>query len=108
MQKVTLKPHELPYQINEEIKYLRANIQFCGDDKKVILFTSSVASEGKSTITLELAKSMAQMGKRVLLLDTDLRRSMLKHQVVNRETVKLGFSHYLSGMANLEDVLYST
>lgn len=108
MQKVTLKPHELPYQINEEIKYLRANIQFCGDDKKVILFTSSVASEGKSTITLELAKSMAQMGKRVLLLDTDLRRSMLKHQVVNRETVKLGFSHYLSGMANLEDVLCVT
>lgn len=108
MQKVTLKPHELPYQINEEIKYLRANIQFCGDDKKVILFTSSIASEGKSTISLELAKSMAQMGKRVLLLDADLRRSMLKHQVVNRETIKLGLSHYLSGMANLEDVLCVT
>lgn len=105
MQKVTLKPHELPYQINEEIKYLRANIQFCGDDKKVILFTSSIGSEGKSTVALELAKSMAQMGKRVLLVDGDLRRSMLKHQVVNREAVKLGFSHYLSGMANLEDVL---
>lgn len=105
MQKVTLKPHELPYQINEEIKYLRANIQFCGDDKKVILFTSSIASEGKSTIALELAKSMAQMGKQVLLVDGDLRRSMLKHQVVNREAIKLGFSHYLSGMASLEDVL---
>ncbi len=108
MQKVTFKPHELPYQINEEIKYLRANIQFCGDDKKVILFTSSVASEGKSSITLELAKSMAQMGKRVLLIDTDLRRSNLKHQITNRENVKLGLSHYLSGMSNLDEVLAVT
>ena len=108
MQKVTLKPHELPYEINEEIKYLRANIQFCGDDKKVILITSSIASEGKSTITLELAKSMAQMGKRVLVIDSDLRRSMLKQQIANRDTIKQGLSHYLSGMASLEDVLCVT
>lgn len=108
MQKVTLKPRELPYQINEEIKYLRANIQFCGDDKKVILFTSSLASEGKSTIALDLACSMAELGKRVLLIDSDLRRSSLKHQLVNRENVKVGLSHYLSGMANLEDVLCVT
>ena len=68
MQKVSFKPHELPYQISEQIKYIRANIQFCGDEKKVILFTSTTASEGKSSLTLELAMSMAELGKRVLLV----------------------------------------
>lgn len=108
MQEVTLKAHELPYEVNEEIKYLRANIQFSGVDKKVILFTSVSASEGKSTVALELAKSLAEMGKRVLLLDTDLRRSELKHQIVNRADVQHGLTHFLSGLAPIGDVLCMT
>ncbi len=108
MQKVNFKPHELPYQISEQIKYIRANIQFCGDEKKVILFTSTTASEGKSSLTLELAMSMAELGKRVLLVDADLRRSTLKSKVANREAVRLGLSHYLSGLANLDESLCVT
>lgn len=108
MQKVSFKPHELPYQISEQIKYIRANIQFCGDEKKVILFTSTTASEGKSSLTLELAMSMAELGKRVLLVDADLRRSTLKSKVANREAVRLGLSHYLSGLANLDESLCVT
>jgi len=108
MQKVSFKPHELPYQISEQIKYIRANIQFCGDEKKVILFTSTTASEGKSSLTLELAQSMAELGKRVLLVDADLRRSTLKSKVANREAVRLGLSHYLSGLANLDESLCVT
>lgn len=108
MQKVSFKPHELPYQITEQIKYIRANIQFCGDEKKVILFTSTTASEGKSNLTLELAMSMAELGKRVLLVDADLRRSTLKSKVANREAVRLGLSHYLSGLANLDESLCVT
>ena len=108
MQKVSFKPHELPYQITEQIKYIRANIQFCGDEKKVILFTCTTASEGKSSLTLELAMSMAELGKRVLLVDADLRRSTLKSKVANREAVRLGLSHYLSGLANLDESLCVT
>ncbi len=108
MQKVSFKPHELPYQISEQIKYIRANIQFCGDEKKVILFTSTTASEGKSSLTLELAMSMAELGKRVLLVDADLRRSTLKSKVANREAARLGLSHYLSGLANLDESLCVT
>lgn len=108
MQKVNFKPRELPYQINEQIKYLRANIQFCGDDKKVILFTSTIAGEGKSTLTLELAKSLAELGKRVLLIDGDLRRSTMKNQFINRDSAKQGLSHYLSGLIKLEDALCVT
>lgn len=108
MQKVNFKSHELPYQINEQIKYIRANIQFCGDEKKVILFTSTTSNEGKSSLTLELAKSMAELGKRVLVVDADLRRSSMKYQIANRDAVKLGLSHYLSGMAGLDDALCVT
>lgn len=108
MQKINFKPHELPYQINEQIKYIRANLQFCGDDKKVILITSTTASEGKSSLTLELAKSLAEQGKRILLVDGDLRRSNMKYQLINRDNIKLGLSHYLSGMASLDDALCVT
>ena len=102
MQKVSFKPHELPYQISEQIKYIRANIQFCGDEKKVILFTSTTASEGKSSLTLELAMSMAELGKRVLLVDADLRRSTLKSKVANREAVRLGLSAALTTLLAAE------
>ena len=64
---------ELPYAINEEMKTLRTNIQFCGKDKKVILLTSAVQNEGKSTLALCLCKSFAELGKRVLLIDADMR-----------------------------------
>lgn len=108
MQKVSLIPRELPYDVNEQYKYLRTNIQFCGADKKVILFTSAVPGEGKSTTTLELAKSMASLGKRVLLIDADLRKSHLKHELVDMNELKYGLSHFLSGMVTLGEALCET
>lgn len=108
MPKVSLIPHELPYEVNEQFKYLRTNVQFCGTDNKVILVTSSVPGEGKSTTTLELAKSMAELGKRVLLVDADLRRSMLKHQLVNPRELEYGLTHYLSGLVTLAEVVCET
>ena len=47
MQQVKLNKRELPYDVNEAMKLLRTNLQFCGKDKKVILLTSTVADEGK-------------------------------------------------------------
>lgn len=108
MQKVSLIQRDLPYELNEQYKYLRTNLQFCGADNKVILFTSSIPGEGKSTTTLELAKSMAEFGKKVLLVDADLRRSMLKHQTTAPREIECGLTHYLSGLAPLKDALYET
>lgn len=108
MQKVSLIPRELPYDVNEQYKYLRTNIQFCGADKKAILFTSAMPGEGKSTTTLELAKSMASLGKRVLLVDADLRKSQLKQELANPTNVKYGLTHFLSGMVTLGEVLCET
>ncbi len=48
--------------MTEELNTLRTNIQFSGVDKKVIVMTSSFSGEGKSTITYQLAKSLAELG----------------------------------------------
>ena len=54
-----IKEQQREYSIREAYKSLRTNLQFCGNDKKVITITSSVPGEGKSTVTLNLAVSLA-------------------------------------------------
>ena len=51
------------YAMKESLRTLRTNIQFCGDDMKVIMFTSSIPNEGKSTVTVNLARSLSESGK---------------------------------------------
>ena len=103
-----LKEHS--YAMKESLRALKTNLQFCGDDIKTILITSSVPDEGKSTVAVDLARSLTESGKSVLLIDTDMRKSVM----VGRLRVKavkgqiLGLSHYLSGQCKLEEVLYAT
>ena len=91
----------------EALKTLRTNLMFSGAETKAIALTSFSASEGKSTISFQLSASLAQAGKRVLLLDADLRKSFLPSRLGIRGKVE-GLSHYLSGMANVTDLLYET
>ena len=67
---------KLNYSVREAFKALRTNFLFCGDDIKTVLITSCVKNEGKSTISLELSKSLAISEKKVLLVDADLRKSV--------------------------------
>lgn len=62
---------------SEVYRMIQANLKFLTSDKppKVILVTSSVPEEGKSTVTANLAAAIAQLGRNVLLVDGDLRRS---------------------------------
>ena len=53
------------YFISEAYKTLRTNVQFCGQDIKVIAVTSNGAGEGKTTVCLNLGVSLAELGKRV-------------------------------------------
>lgn len=65
--------------ISEAYRAIRTNLQFTGADKeiKTVVMTSSVPGEGKSTTTANLAIVMGQDGKRVLLVDCDMRRPVL-------------------------------
>lgn len=66
---------------SEVYRMIQANLKFITSDKppKVILVTSSVPEEGKSTVTANLAAAISQLGRTVLLVDGDLRRSSQHH-----------------------------
>ncbi len=91
----------------EAVKNLRTNLQFTGADIKVVVMTSCFPNEGKSDLTFQLAKELGNIQKRVLLLDADIRKSAYASRYkVGKKIV--GLSHYLSGQARLEDIIYST
>ena len=82
---------------SESIRNLRTNLQFSSIDKtlKTVLVTSSVPSDGKSFISANLAVSFAQAGKKVLLVDCDLRKGR-QHKIFD-VSGKKGLSNLLIG-----------
>lgn len=107
MKKTTINLEPLEYAAREEMKTLRTNILFCGSEKQVIVLTSSFAGEGKTNISTRLAVSLAELNKKVLLLDLDLRKSVLASRTGAKGVTK-GMTHYLSGLAPLSEVVMST
>lgn len=95
------------FRTAESLKVLRTNLLFSGENMKVIGLTSFSASEGKSTISFQLAATLAEAGKRVLLMDADLRKSVLQSRLRFRAKIS-GLSHYLSGMADVDETLIPT
>lgn len=95
------------FQSKEALKSLRTNIEFSGRENKVITFTSCSPNEGKSCVSLSLAGSLSEIGKKVLFIDADLRKSVLvgRHQI--KKEMK-GLSHFLSGQSDLKEVLCKT
>ena len=73
-------------QFAESFRTLRANLLFSSVDRprRLIAFSSPLPGDGKSTCAANLAVALSQMGKRVLLVDTDLRKSTL-HRVFHRD-----------------------
>lgn len=102
----------LPYASREAMNRLRINFDFCGDQYKKVMVTSSTPDEGKSFVSYQLWRVLAESGKRVVLVDADLRRSVMRarHQLsVEGDSKKAnGLTHYLAGNASLDDVLYET
>ena len=95
------------FRVNEAIKTLRANVQFSGENIKTIAVTSSIPGEGKSTIAMKLARSFAEAGKFTVLVDCDIRRSMVMDKFQIDGEIK-GLSEYLCGMADYEHILQRT
>ena len=88
MKEVNIYRQELDYSANESYKSLRTNLLFCGEDKKVIAVTSCTPNEGKSTVSLNLALSLTDSGKKVLFIDADLRKSVLMGRTEVEETIE--------------------
>ena len=81
--------------VSEVFRTLRTNVQFmtASNDRKSILFTSTQSGDGKSWIAANLAITFAQAGKKIILVDTDMRRGRL-HHIFELENNR-GLSNYL-------------
>lgn len=101
----------LPYSIEEALNRLRINIGFVGSDVRMIMVVSSEPNEGKSFLTMNLWSQMAQAGESSLLIDLDMRNSvMVKKYDMQLESGEkiLGTSHYLSSDGDIQDYILHT
>lgn len=101
----TIVTEETPFDYKEAFKVLRTKIQFSGvdGDMKRIAITSSGPFEGKTTVSINLALTMAETGKRVLLIDADLRKPKV-HKTLNMPS-EPGISNVLTQQEDLANVI---
>ena len=109
--KITKFP-ELDYAGSEAFNTLSTNLSFAGETVKKIMITSCHASEGKSYLSMNLMRTLAQRGMKVALVDADLRRSVVNAQYglqfEDGRNDDKGLSHFLAGMVGMEEVIYQT
>ena len=79
MQNVVIRAIErLDFRTKEAYKTLRTNLSFAGKNVKVISLTSCTPNEGKTSVSFQLCLSLAESGKQTILVDADLRKSVLR------------------------------
>lgn len=100
-------PGEEDFFTQEAYKVLRTNLQFCGQDIRVIAVTSCSENEGKTTVSLHTGKSFAELGKRTLVIDADMRKSVMAGRNTTARNTR-GLSEVLTGMNTLEECLHQT
>lgn len=101
-EKTTLSP-----VMKEIYRRLRTNLEFTGIENKVICLTSCMENDGKSSVSFNLAKILAENDKRVLFIDADMRNSVLTKRTGIADDLK-GLSHYLAGKNAASEVIYAT
>lgn len=94
--------------IAEQFRQLRTSLGYLGIDEthKKILVTSSISGEGKSFITTNMGISFALMGKKVIMIELDLRKPKLSSQFNISHSA--GMSNYLIGKAEVNEIIKST
>jgi succinoglycan biosynthesis transport protein ExoP len=104
-----LQPDDARHVFAESYRNIRSSIFFMpyeGPRPKTFLVTSAVPSEGKSTVSANLAITMALSGARTLLIDCDLRRGALREAF--KISSKIGFSEVLKKEVNWQEVVVPT
>ena len=102
---------ELPYAVEESINRLRINVSFLGNEIKKIMVVSTLPNEGKSFVTMQMWKQMANAGIKSVLVDADMRNSVLvKKNDMERQDGKemKGLVNYLAEDFSLDEVIYES
>lgn len=104
---------QLDYHAKEAVNTLCTNLSLAGGDFKKLMLTSCHPEEGKSFIAMNLMRSFAELGMRVVLVDADIRASRLIgtydiHIETENGKNSMGLSAYLAGRCGLSDILGST
>lgn len=104
--KIILMGPKISFAASEAYKLLRTKLQFSFTDEsncRVIGLSSALSGEGKSLTSINLAYTLSQLNKKVLLIDCDMRRPTLAEKLqVNKQP---GLSSYLTGQRRLADLL---
>ena len=93
------------FHTSEGVRQLRTNLQFMDVDNppRIMVVTSAQPGDGKSTVAIQLAESIAESGQKVILVDADLRRPSLADYLGLIPGV--GLTDVLVGRAELSDVI---
>ena len=95
------------HQAEEYFNALSTNIQLSGSDIKVVAVSSVQPNEGKSTISINLSLAFARAGYRTLLIDADIRNSVMTGVFKSQRKVE-GLTEVLSGNADISRALADT
>ncbi len=110
MRKVTIaRAPKMDFAAKEALNTICTNILFSGKKVKKVLLTSCVAGEGKSTMAARIVFNMAARGKSCVLVDGDLRRSvMIERFGISFDGEIQGLAHFLTGQCDMTEICYET
>lgn len=103
--KLEIVSNTSPFAYVEAYKTLRTNLNFIFQNNKYkkLIVTGSIPGEGKSSVSINLARVLAENGTKVLLIDCDMRKPMLHKYLRAQRFRTRGLSTVLSGISTLED-----
>lgn len=104
---IAQKKLDLAKKAEEYYNALRTNIQLSGNNLQVISITSVKSGEGKSTTSTNIAWAFARAGYKTLLVDADIRNSVMSGVFKSREKIT-GLTEFLSGTTDLSHGLCDT